>query len=330
MSAVLAVLCAVLLQESSPVTVVPDTPTETAWPIAGKASRPDGTVLKIVASRVERRWDPATEKFREFQSPESRLMRSAEVGGSAYKTNLKNGPTGVYDVTVNEGDKRHYSGRMLLGNTKDLLQSTRRSVGKISELCDRATANLEELQRILAGKQPGTAQAREAFIKRVHADEQLLQELGKKTDLTASAFLLNDLCAQIRNAQVWELPPGTKDEELNDGKVGDRDVFLDPKLTFTSLKTMIAGARTVVSREVSVSAATIVDRLLARAEERPDRLFNRAKDAAAEALKVLEAAPVEDKEAKAALEAVTNTDSQGIAEVRKGLKAILARHLAEP
>lgn len=328
-AALLGVLCSALLQ-ASPVTVVADPPTETAWPINGKADRPDGTVLRIIAVRVERRWDPAVDRFREFVSPESRLTRSAEVGGSTWKTNLRMGPTGVYDVTVHEGDKRVYSSRLLLGATPALFQSMRRSAGKLAEICDRATENLELLQNVIAGKQPGTAAARDTFIKKVHADEQFLQELAKKTDLTGSAFLLNDILSQIRNAQIWELPPGTKDEELNDGKVGDRDVFLDPKLTFTSLKAMIAGARAAISREVSLSGALLVDRLLARAEERPERLLSRAKEAASEVMKILEAAPIEDKEAKAAVDAATRADSEGISDVRKGLKAVISKHLVEP
>lgn len=312
------------------VTLVADTPTENAWPILGKADRPDGTVLKIVAVRVVRRWDPSTERFLELPSPESRLMRSAEVGDAAWKTALRQGPTGIYDVTVNEGDKRVHAARMVLGSPQALFQSMRRSAGKLAEVCDRASASVEELQQILAGKRPGTAAAREAFIKRLHADEQFLQELARKTDLTGSAALLNDLCAQIRNAQVWELPAGTKDEELNDGKVGDRDIFLDPKLTFTGLQARIAGARTAISREVPLSMATILDRLFARAEERPERLVNRAREAASEALKILELAPEPDKEAKAAVEAATNADAGKIAEIRKGLQAIEEKYQAKP
>jgi len=308
------------------VTVVPDAPTETSWPIAGKANRPDGTVLKVVAVRVERRWDPVAERFREFLSPESRLTRSAEVGGASWQCKLKNGPTGVYDVAVNEGDKRVHAERMLLGSPAPLFLATRRSLAKLLEVSERAAGYADELQQIIAGKQPGTAAARDAFIKRVHADEQFLQDMAGRTDLTASIFLLNDLLAQIRNAQVWELPAGTKDEELNDGKVGDRDIFLDPKLTFTSLKAQIAAIRPTVSRELSLSMATIVDRIFART---PERLLNRARDAASEAMKILEQAPVEDKEAKAAVDAATKTDAAGVAEVRKGLQELMAKHLVQ-
>jgi hypothetical protein len=308
------------------VTVVPDSPTDTSWPIAGKANRPDGTVLKLVAVRVERRWDPTAERFREFLSPESRLTRSAEVGGAAWQCKLKNGPTGVYDVAVNEGDKRVHSERMLLGGAGPLFASTRRSLPKLLEVCDRAAAYTGELQQIIAGKQPGTAAAREAFIKRVHADEQSLQEMAGRTDLTGTIFLLNDLLSQIRNAQIWELPPGTKDEELNDGKVGDRDVFLDAKLTFTSLKASIAGVRTTVSRELSLSTAALLDRILART---PERLLNRARDAASEAMKILEQAPVEDKDAKAAVQAAMNAETSTLAEIRKGLQELAAKHLAQ-
>ncbi len=308
------------------VTVVPDSPTETSWPVGGKANRPDGTVLKIVAIRVERRWDPTAERFREFLSPESRLTRSAEVGGASWQCKLKNGPTGVYDVVVHEGDKRVHADRMILGSAGPLLVSTRKSLAKLLEVCERAAGYAEELQQILAGKQPGTAAAREAFIKRVYADEQLLQELARRTDLTGSIFLLNDLCSQIRNAQVWELPPGTKDEELNDGKVGDRDIFLDPKLSFASLKAQIAGVRTTVSRELSLSMATILDRILART---PERLLNRARDTASEALKILEQAPVEDKEAKAAIDAATKAEASSVEEIRKGLQELIAKHQAQ-
>lgn len=329
MLAVLGVLCA-LLQEKSTVTVVADTPTDTAWPILGKVDRPDGTIVKVTAARVERRWDPSVERFRELVLPESRLMRSSETSGRQFKAQLKLGPTGFYDLAVHEGDRPLHAERLLLGSTTPLFIATRRAVAKLAEVCDRASAKLEELQKILAGKQPGTAAARETFIRRVHVDELLLQDVAAKTDLTASAFLLNDLCVQIRNAQVWQLSSSDTDEELNDGKVGEREVFLDPSVNFKSLHAMIGSAKTVLSREISLSAATILLTIFARAEEKPERLLARAKDAASETLRILLLAPVDDQEARVSIEAAAGANAQGIAEVRKALQAIVTKHREEP
>lgn len=311
-------------------TVAPEPPTDTAWPIQGRMNRPDGTVIKISAARVERRWDPVASRFRELVSRETRLARSAEVDGRGFKANLKPGPVGIYDVSLQEGGKRIHGERHLLGGSAALFASTRKSVAKMVEIGERASACLDDLQRILAGKQPGTAQARETFIKRVAADEELLQDLAAKTDLTASIALLNDICVQIRNAQVWELPAGTVDEQLNDGKVGERDIFLDPQLTFTSLRAMIASVKTVVSRELSLSAASMLDAAFARAEEKGERFLSRAKNVATEALKLLALAPEEDKEARAAVEAAERADTPGIPDVRKGLRAVAAQHLGAP
>jgi hypothetical protein len=40
------------------ITITPDAPTERGWPISGKITRPDGTVVKVTAVRIERRWEP--------------------------------------------------------------------------------------------------------------------------------------------------------------------------------------------------------------------------------------------------------------------------------
>ena len=60
-----ALLCG-LLQEKAPVTIVPDPPTEAAWPISGRVVRPNGTVVKVLAVRIERHWEPTQDRFREF------------------------------------------------------------------------------------------------------------------------------------------------------------------------------------------------------------------------------------------------------------------------
>jgi hypothetical protein len=201
-------------------------------------------------------------------------------------------------------------------------------VTKLIELSERATANLAEIEKILAGRLPGTARDREAFIKRVHGEEQLLEELAAKSDLTASVALLSEICAHIRNAQVWQLPQGKGDEELNDTQGEKRDIFLDPKLTFKSLHATIESVKTVISRELALSTASLLGVWFARAEERPERLLSKARDAASEALKTLLLAPVEDPEARAAIESAERAEAPQIADVRKALRGLASRHLA--
>lgn len=323
-------LLVALLQDKPPVTLTPDAPTDTVWPISGKTNRPNGTVLKVSAIRIERRWDRAADRFRELIVPESRLSRRSEVDGRAFKANLKIGPAGLYELVVSEGEQRLHAERCLqLGRPSALFASTRTSVARLLELCDRAAAGLEEIEKVATGKQPGSAEARQAFIKRIHADEQLLQDIAAKSDLTGSSALLNEICAHIRNAQVWELTGKATDEELNDGQAGGRDIFLDPALNFKTLRSTIEAARTVIVREASLSAATILDVLFARAEEKPDRLLAKAKDASSEALKLQAGLPGEDKDARAVFEVAERTDAPAVPEVRKALQDIRAKHLAE-
>lgn len=324
-----ALLC-LLAQDKAPVAITADSPTETAWPIHGRANRPNGTVVKISATRLERRWDAAVERFREIVSPEFRISRSAEIDGRSFRASLRAAAAGVYDVVVLEGEDRLHAERMILGRPAELAAATRRSVAKLTELADRASACLDDLEKILAGKLPGTSKDRDAFIKRIYAEEQLLQELAAKSELTGSVALLAEICSQIRNAQVWQLPAGKGDEELNDTQGEKRDVFLDPKLTFKSLHALLDGTKAVISRELILSCATVLDLAFARAEEKPDRLISRAKDAAGEALKTLQLAPVEDKEARATIEAAERADVPQIAEVRKALRALASKHLADP
>ena len=325
----LGVLC-LLTQEKNTVSISADSPTDTAWPILGRANRPNGTVVKVLASRVERRWDPAVDRFREAVTPEFRITRSAEIDGRSFRASLKAGSAGIYEVAVLEGEARLHAERMLLGRPSDFAAATRKSVAKLMELGARASANLDEIEKVMAGKLPGTAKDRDAFIKRVYGEEQALQELAAKSDLTASVALLNEICSQIRNAQVWQLPAAKAEEELNDAQGEKRDIFLDPKLTFKSLHAIIDSAKSVISRELAVSAAAVVSLWFARAEEKPDRLLPKARDAASEALKTLLLAPVEDKEARAAIESAERADAPQISEVRAALRALASKHLADP
>jgi hypothetical protein len=319
-----------LLQEKAPVTIAPETPTETAWPISGRCQRPNGTVVKVLAVRVQRQWEPGLKQFREFTPAESRLMKSAEVDARAFRANLKFGPTGVYDVSVNESDQRLCNERHVLGHPAALFAVTKKSLAKMADLCDRAAADLDEIQKILAGKQPGSAKEKDAFIKKVYADEQLIQELAAKTDLTGSTALLNEIFMQIRNAQVWELSgSGRSSEQQNDGEGAGKDVFLDPKLTFKSLRETIDSVRLVLSNELALSTASILEAMYARAEGRPEKVFLKARDLAIEAIQVVSQAPVEDKEARAAIEAAAAVGSSGIPEARKVLQGLMARFRAE-
>ena len=324
-----AFLC-LLAQEKAPVTLTADSPSDTAWPILGKANRPNGTVVRISATRLQRRWDGTVERFREIVSPEFRISRSAEVDARAFRASLKAGAAGVYDVVVLDGEDRLYSERMVLGRPTELAAATRKSVAKLVELVDRASTGLDEIEKILAGKLPGAAKDRDVFIKRIYADEQILQELAARSELTGSVALLTEICSQIRNAQVWQLPAGKGEEELNDTQGEKRDIFLDPKLTFKSLHAILDGTKSVISRELILSCATVLELSFARAEEKPERLVSRAKDAASEALKTLQLAPVEDKEARATIESAERAEAPQIAEVRKALRALASKHLADP
>jgi hypothetical protein len=257
-------------------------------------------------------------------------MKSAEVEGRAFRANLKFGPTGMYDISVNESDQRLQTERYVLGHPIALFATEKKSLAKMVEVCDRAKVNLDEIQRILAGKQPGTAQAKEAFIKRVHADELLVQELAAKIDLTGSVALLDEICGHIRNAQVWELSAGKGTaEQTNDGEGAGRDIFLDPKLNFKGLHAMIDEGRTVISHEMILSTATILDALFARSEGRPEKVFLRARDVAIDALQLIGQAPVEDKDARAIFEQAAGATSASLGEVRKSLQGVAAKHRLE-
>jgi hypothetical protein len=328
--AAIGILCA-LLQEKAPVTIAPEMPTDTVWPISGRCQRPNGTVVKVLAVRVERRWEPDLNQFRELTPAESRLMKSAEVDGRAFRANVKSGPTGVYDVSVNESDQRLCNERHVLGHPTSLFSVTKKSLTKLADLCDRAATDLDEIQKVLAGKQAGGSREKDAFIKKVYADEQLIQELAAKTDLTGSTALLTEIFVQIRNAQVWELSPsGKSTEQQNDGEGAGRDVFLDPKLNFKILRDTIASVRLVISHELVLSTASILEAMYARSEGRPEKVFLKARDLALEGVQVLSQAPVEDKEARAVIESVAAAGASALAETRKALQELMTKYRVAP
>jgi hypothetical protein len=327
--AAIGILCA-LLQEKAPVTIAPEAPTDTVWPISGRCQRPNGTVVKVLAVRVERRWEPGLNQFRELTPAESRLMKSAEVDGRAFRANVKSGPTGVYDVSVNESDQRLCNERHVLGHPAALFSETKKSLTKLADLCDRAATDLDEIQKVLAGKQAGGSREKDAFIKKVYADEQLIQDLAAKTDLTGSTALLTEIFVQIRNAQVWELGPAKSAEQQNDGEGAGKDVFLDPKLNFKILRDTIASVRSVISHELVLSTASILEAMYARSEGRPEKVFLKARDLALEGIQVVSQAPVEDKEARAVIESVAAAGASAVAETRKALQELMTKYRAQP
>jgi hypothetical protein len=316
MAKLLIVLLSV--QDAPQVTVAPGEPTEKVWTVKGTAAVVDGATLVVAARRIERRWDAKESAFREILSDEMRRRGSAIVTKQAFEAMMKAGSAGVYQLVVAEGEKQLHETRAALGRADRLFVSTREHVKKLAECADRAKACLDEIERIVkAGKPPGQ-KAFEDFTKRLSKEEELLERARIETDLSGAVGLLRDVTYQLRNAQVWSTGSPTGPAE-NDLVIKKKGFFLDPELSLKDLYDTISLAKTVLSIEIRVSIAAILDDVLARADS--DKAQSRARDAVKEGATLAALAPEADAEF------VKLLDQTDAAALRAGLQAVLAKRI---
>lgn len=280
-------MLALVLQEES---LLPGTPTETEWPMKGTTAAADGTELTVAAIRIERRWNAETKKFFETAAPDTRVRVDAVAARKSFSGRLPARTPGYYEIVVSEEGKRRFETRRALGRVDRLFEKTAKSVPKILDAAGEASKFADEIGAILEGKARPSPEKREDFLKRLAKTETWVHEEYAKSDLTATLAILRDICAHLRNAQVWGSGPKVYGD--NDAPAEKAGWFVDRTMTLARLRDLIASVRGVVSRELRASTARILADLL----ERPSGVVPAPRSAAEAARKLLTEAPEHDAE----------------------------------
>ncbi len=312
-------------QDKYPVRLVAGAPDEKGWPISGAIEKPNETIVSISVVRVERRWDLNAKRFNEQHPPETRVTKSAEVEGKAFKVAIpgmngyKTTPVGLFKLVVTERGKpgEIHVERAIRGRPLDLFRATGKQVESLLEILGRLTQYVDLLEQVSRDKKLSTIQRHNQFTKSVKDDDDLIKKSAEIVDLTATLALMRECVSLILSAQVWPRPDN--DAAQNDGD----QIFVDPAMSFDSLRAVIASTRTVISAELRASTAMILEEMFRRAKDRPALLSGTsgAKDAAKAAAKNVKEAPVEDKAFDELLEQAEKANEASIPEVLESLQA---------
>ncbi|HEX7901466.1 MAG TPA: hypothetical protein VF950_27150 [Planctomycetota bacterium] len=287
--------------------LTPGAPEERVWPISGTLARPDGTELRISASRVERRWDVRAGRFREELSVESRASAGALVERKAFLARLRKGPAGIYQVAVREEDREALDERVPLGPPGDLPASWASAPEKLTASRDRLQEFVKVARKVARGELPATADQQKAWSKGLGNEERILAELALKSDFTATAAVLGRVGMLLRNAQLW----GARPADDGDG------AFLEDDVNFETLDKTLAAVPALVAAELKASVASLLALLTARAADKP-KLLAALHDAARKAVGPLQGAAPDFLEA---VEATSQAGVDDLPELRKRLEA---------
>lgn len=280
--------------------LTPGTPDERSWPVSGALARPDGCELRVNASRVERRWDEKGGRFREELSAESRCGARALVERKAFQARLRRGPSGIYQITVREEEREALSERVPFG--ADLGWAA--APEKLAASVERLREFLKTARQVAKGELRAGADLEKAFSKGLANEERALADLALKSDFSASAAHLGRVAMLLRNAQLW----GGRPADDGDG------LFLESGVSFDSLERALAAAPKLISAELKASVASLLSLMAARAAEKP-RLLAPLQEVARKAAAALQG------EDLALAEAASQTDVDGLPELRKRLEA---------
>lgn len=306
-----------LAQDGGSVTLTAAAPTDSAWPIRGKVDRPDESVVRVSAVRLERRWDAKRRAFAETATHESRLAASAKVAAKGFEVSLKKGAPGAYRVTVAVDGKPGPAERVLLGKPLELLAGAGRQAPKLAAAIERLGGFLDEIEQVAQGKKRADAKAEQSFVKRLTAELQALEEASAKTDLTATAFYLRELASHLLNAQVWTGAPAGELEQD-----GDLSVFVDPDLNSRVVRELIGSGKGVLSLELRACSAAALLALLPAAEE-PKKALAPVREAARDSARLAREAPERDADFEALLESAASVEEEGLEDLRARLQAAL-------
>lgn len=274
------------------------------WVFRGVADLSNGSLVKVSAHRIERKWN-GLDKFTEVLSHltrrtgtaqvESRRAGTAQVAKNTFEVKTKVAPPGLYQIVLREGDRQLFATRTLLGKGRALLTEQRQHAERLVETAEQAKLFVDEIYLLAAGKKRPDSSMYDKFQYKVWKQEQYFEKIAPTTDLSASLFLLMDIYDHIRNAQVWERGGKLPDEDQVDKSTGG---FLDDTMTVARIQEMILSVRKVVKSECRVSAAGVLEDLLARARDNPKEL-PAFLEAAPEATRLVRTASGKDLEPRA-------------------------------
>jgi len=320
-------LALLLLQDPS-VKLFPGEATSKTWKVTGTASVGDDTELIFGVRRIERRWEARLSRFIEYPDDHHRVRATADVKGRNFEVVLKAGPAGRYDITVSTHEQAIHKDRLPLGAVEALFQASVAGVKRISGFSEKIMACLDELERYADNPDQATMKAREVYGAKVTALQKQIEEEWGQVDFTGTLRLLRDACQHLRNAQIWETGP--RPEGADNDKLGDRKgYFLDPNLTLGELRKALGSVREVLSTEMKVSIAGLLEGLYGLAGGTDGRRKESARAAARAASKLLDAAPVPNPDFAKLVDRAADSEVE-IGPLRDQLRAAAEAHVAGP
>ncbi|MBI4566188.1 MAG: hypothetical protein HY716_16000 [Planctomycetes bacterium] len=315
-------------QDAGEIRVFPGEPGEKTWPIYGSADLPDQAEVRLVARRMERRWQAAAGRFAEYPS-EKTARSAAAVNAKTFQLFLRPGCPGRYVLALSQEETRLRTVQAALGPIGRLFGDSCAAARKLVASIDKAAEFLEEIEETARRPEAPEGTRRDDFLRRVTSEERALERAYDACDLTGTIhFVWRDIYYQIRNAQVWDRADRPSAAEADNDPADRKGYFLDDRLTLDMLRKKIASAKTVLSLEMRLSVAVLLEDLFARADQDPKRVEG-ARAAAREAGKFLAAAPEPDARFAALIESAASEEGNA-GDLCPALRAHAERYLSPP
>lgn len=321
-------LLALLAQDDPGVAIVSSGVKDNFWTVSGTADHPDGTMLVVAVRRFERMWDGSSPRLMETPSDECRFRGSAAVAKKRFLAKMKSGPTGLYQVSVAQAEKVLVQETLGMGNPEVLFGTTRKNLEGIQDVIRKASAFLKEIEGHLEGRKPPSVDVRDRFLTKLAEQEGFLESVRPKLDLTATLSLLRDVYHHLRNAQIWEHAKGSGPDD-NDQLDAKKGYFLDPDLTLGDLSRRIEWAEKVLAVEIRASVAENLEELLRRAGSDAKKL-DKVRDAAKDALELLEAAPQRDASFEELIGSVSHAEEKDVEDLLASLRGKIQELVRKP
>lgn len=314
-----------LAQDPPAVHIIPGTLTPESWKVRCVLDRPDGTVIKVGAARVERRWMPQARRLEERIDSLRREIRTGEVSQKAFEVEFPPRPHGLYELKVTENAKELGQDRAFQGSPAALFAAAVKNVPKLISACEQLASLVNDLEAVARDEKLSTENNRSKFEKRVtDLKKNVLDAIGKEVDLAATIHLMNQVVTELLGAQVW--PRSKEAAAQND----EKQIFSDEKITFASLKKGIEDIKHMLSLELRASAAVILAEVFRRAQEHPKRPLTGPRDAATAAIGSLAGAPEQDKAFIEMLGKAAHAEEVTLPGIMESLKGAAAELVSKP
>lgn len=315
MTTLLPVLGLLLALQDPPVGLAPGEPEPNRWPLTAVAKFPDGTVLRVTVSRIERRWVEGRKIFRSSAEDSPAMRTAGEVRQGRFQADVPAGPSGAYQWTLRRDSEELGSGSFLLGRLSGWTEAAKRGIPKLLEAHRGVLRLLDEVRGLGKERKPPDPETWAKFLSKAQRPYEMLEQEKEVSDFSATIEILREACFALLNLQG-----GEQGAEPEDSIAPGEPRFLEEGVTVDSLQRRVESVPSVLSAEAGVGAAE----WMKEAVHRPGKNGARRQAVAHALLPVLEAVPMRDER----LEALLRSAAENKEETTAGLLRSLEEYLA--